>query len=68
MNITIYEKLLFFINLTIFTTSLCVGLIITFGTSGGINEGAIPLTVAGCILMLNIIMYIFYKFIVWCDS
>ena len=63
----LYDKILAFIIISLFICSLSVGLILTFTTSAGINDGAIPLTVAACTLMLIISMFIYYKIIQCCD-
>jgi len=54
--------------LTAFTTSLATGLIITFATSGGIKEGAIPLSVAACIFMCSVVLTCLYKLLNYIDG
>jgi hypothetical protein len=54
--------------LTAFTSSLATGLIITFATSGGLNEGAIPLSVAACILVGSIFLTCLYKLLDYIDG
>ena len=54
--------------LTAFTSSLATGLIITFATSGGINEGAVPLSVAACIFMGSVFLTCLYKVVIYIDG
>ena len=56
------------ILLTAFTSSLATGLIITFATSGGINEGAVPLSVAACIFMCTVVLSCLYKLLDYIDG
>jgi len=51
-----------------FTCSLATGLIITYATSGGINEGAVPLAVAACILVGSIFLSCLYKLLVCIEN
>jgi hypothetical protein len=50
-----------YIFLTTFSCCLITGLILTLATPGGIAEGSIPLTIAGCLLVGILIMYIFFS-------
>ena len=55
------EKIFGTIYTIIIASCITTGLILTFATSGGISAGAIPLTVAACMIVLVIIMVMLAK-------
>lgn len=61
-----FERISGFIIITAFTCCITTGLILTFGTSSGISAGAIPFTIAGCILMCIIILTTTLKCLEYC--
>jgi hypothetical protein len=66
MTLLTFERVAGFIIITAFTCSLTTGLILTFATSSGISAGAIPFTIAGCILMCIIILTVTLKCLEYC--
>ena len=56
-----------FILITGFTCTLFTGLLLTFATSGGISAGAVPLTIAGCILVFMLLVFGLHKILMYFD-
>jgi len=56
-----------FITIAAIASCIIAGLILTFATSGGINAGAIPFTIGGCIIMCITLVYGVIKCLDYCE-
>ena len=61
MTLFTLENIFGSIYTTIIISCITTGLILTFATSDGISAGAIPFTVAACMIVLVVIMGILAK-------
>ena len=66
MTMLTIENGICFTVTTIIACCITTGLILTFATSGGISAGAIPFTIAACIIMCITIVYGVLKSLEYC--